>query len=756
MRSHQRSEPVAACLALALVHGILGLHASGQGTAEDFDRAWKLGDRYANTVTRDAVSPVWVSADRFWFRSKLGPKQAEFVLVDCERGERRLAFDHAAVAGALREHVDGEVDAADLPIDALWFDDAGQLAALKAKNGEWLQWRDEEQSFAAPETVPSHKPLEPWRPPRRRRRAEQPRKKSPDDRWEVHVVDGRLTLRDLQPPGGGEPVTHEKAAKPEGDRRFAETVYWAPDSSTFVAMEIKPGQGREIPLIESSPKGTHHGKLHKHSYTKPGDEIEQRWPRLFTVGDGAEIAVDRSLMENPWSIKEVRWGGDARDFTLLYNQRGHRVVRLLSVDAASGAVRAISTEEPETFVDYAHKVFTHYLDKTGEVVWMSERDGWNHLYLIDAVSGEVVRQLTRGPWVVRGMEHVDAEARTVTFRCGGIYGEQDPYYVHYARVNLDTGEITRLTAGDGTHTVQYSPDRRWLIDTYSRVDMPPVTELCRASDGAMVCELDRADAAALVEAGWRAPERFVAKGRDGKTDIYGVIYRPSDFDATKRYPVVEEHYAGPHGAHCPKAFRTVHRGQEMAELGFIVVALDGMGTSHRSKAFHDVCWKNLVDGGFPDRIAWIKGAARHEPAMDLQRVGIRGTSAGGQTGMAAVLHHGGFYKVCVSNCGCHDNRVDKIWWNELWMSWPIGPHYAEQSNVTNAHKLQRDLLLIVGEMDRNVDPISTLQVVDALVKADKDFEMLVIPGGGHGAGRYAKRRTWDFLVEKLHGVTPRR
>ncbi len=250
----------------------------------------------------------------------------------------------------------------------------------------------------------------------------------------------------------------------------------------------------------------------------------------------------------------------------------------------------------------------------------------------------------------------------------------------------------------------------------------------------------------------------MAKGRDGQTDIYGVIYRPTNFDPRRRYPVIEKIYAGPHGSFVPKRFAPFHGAQATAELGFIVVQIDGMGTSNRSKAFHDVCWKNLGDSGFPDRILWMRAAAKRYPYFDLTRVGIFGGSAGGQSSTRAMLAHGDFYEVAVSDCGCHDNRMDKIWWNELWMGWPVGPHYAEQSNVTNAHKLRGKLLLVVGELDRNVDPASTMQVVDALVKADRDFDLLVIPGAGHGSAEspYGKRRRRDYFVRHLLGVEPRR
>ena len=295
------------------------------------------------------------------------------------------------------------------------------------------------------------------------------------------------------------------------------------------------------------------------------------------------------------------------------------------------------------------------------------------------------------------------------------------------------------------------------MDTWSRVDLPPVHELRRTEDGKKVCELERADWSELLKTGWQIPERFAAKGRDGKTDIYGIIIRPMNLDPEGSYPVIEDLYAGPQDSFVPKRFSAYYGMQQLAELGFILVKIDGMGTSNRSKAFHDVCYKNLADAGLPDRILWMKAAAKKYPYMDLSRVGVYGTSAGGQSAAGAVLQYGDFYKVAVADCGCHDNRMDKIWWNEQWMGWPVGPEYEANSNVTMAKNLTGKLFLMVGEMDTNVDPASTMQVVNALIKADKDFDLLVVPGANHGVvGRpYASRRRADYFVRNLLGVEPR-
>ncbi len=567
---------------------------------------------------------------------------------------------------------------------------------------------------------------------------------SPDGKWHVVFSNHNLSIT-------GQDVTLSIDGTP-GDA-FSGSVHWSPDSGRLVAIKTRKGDDRKVYLVESSPKDQLQPKLKTLDYPKPGDQIAVERPHLFDIFSGREIPLEDALFSNPWSITHVQWSPDGKYFTFLYNQRGHQVLRLLRVDAETGKVVPVIDEHSETFIDYSSKLFLERVESRAgsEVIWMSERDGWNHLYLYDLAKAELANQITRGDWVVRGVDWVDKEKRQIWFRAAGIDPKQDPYWVHYCRVNFDGSGFAVLSAGEGTHQVRLSPEHRFLVDTWSRVDRAPITELRAAVDGSLVCKLEEADVRGLHTAKWRAPERFVAKGRDGKTDIYGIIHWPSNHDPAKKYPVIESIYAGPQGSFVPKNFHTTYSQQKLADHGFIVVQIDGMGTSDRSKAFHDICWKNLGDSGFPDRILWMQAAASRHPSMDLSRVGIYGTSAGGQSALRALLAHGDFYQAAVADSGCHDNRMDKIWWNEQWMGWPVGPQYEEQSNVTQAHKLQGKLLLMVGELDTNVDPASTLQVVNALIKADKDFELLLVPGAGHGvlASPYANRRLVEFFERHL-------
>jgi dipeptidyl aminopeptidase/acylaminoacyl peptidase/uncharacterized protein (DUF885 family) len=708
-------------------------------------------------VSKTRITPHWFHQNsRFWYRNDLVGGKREFILVDTAAGTHEPAFDHQKLASALAksggiQNVPGDK----LPFDAIDF--ADDLKSLRFRVGE-TTWSCDLGSYACARSehpLPAAPPEQAVAPDRARqaRRNENPGDRSgmsetsPDKKWTAFVKDHNVFLK-------REGQSGEIKLSDDGKEGLAYTrLQWAPDSKTVVSFRIEPGEQKEVYLIQSSPPGGGRARFRSRPYALPGDKFAAHELTLFDVESKKVTKPEVDRIDFEWP--RVRWRKDGRHFTYEKTDRGHQRFRLIEVDSHTGETRNLIDEQTKTFIWTAHREVLNvrtvtWLDKTDEIIYVTERDGWRHLDLIDANTGKLKNIITPGPYVVRGVELIDEEKRQVWFRACGKEPGEDPYFIHYYRVNFDSSGLVALTEGNGNHSVQYSPDRRFLIDTFSRVDMPPVHQFRRVSDGGLVCKLESADASALKATGWQPPEVLVAKGRDGKTDIWGIICRPKNFDPGKKYPVIEQIYAGPQGSFVPKAWSAAGRFSFLTDLGFIVVQMDGMGTANRSKAFHDLCWHDIKDAGFPDRILWHKAAGKRYPYYDLDRVGIYGTSAGGQNATGGVLFHPEFYKVAASACGCHDNRMDKASWNEQWMGYPVGSWYSASSNIDNAHRLVGKLLLIVGEMDTNVPPESTMRLVDALIKANKDFDLVVVPGANHGiGGAYGQRRLRDFFVRHL-------
>ena len=513
-------------------------------------------------------------------------------------------------------------------------------------------------------------------------------------------------------------------------------IVWSPDGKKLAALKKEVLKERQILLRVSRPEDQIQPRYRWLDYAKPGDRLPEA---------RKAVPLDRTIPRDQYFLTLGEWSSDSEFFTYEYNQRGHQVYELAAVDAATGKVRTLAKEESSTFVYYYD--LWRYLFKDGKhVLWISERDDWRHLYIIDTHTLQV-RQLTRGEWNVREIHHVDEEGGFILANANGFHaGEgEDPYNKHVIKIDIATGKVTDLTPENANHAVTFNRQHTAFVDNYSRPDLP-TTSVLRAADGKVLLPIQKMDISKAQKQGFTMPEVFCAKGRDGVTDIWGTIYRPFKFNPKKQYPVVEYIYAGPHDSHVTKDFSGPMRFSRLLELGFIVVTIDGMGTDNRSKSFQDVCWRNLKDAGFPDRILWIQAAAKKYKYMNLDKMGIYGYSAGGQNAMAALLFHPEFYKVGVALCGCHDNRMDKIWWNEQWMGYPVGPWYSESSNVDNAYRLEGKLMLINGEIDDNVDPASTLQVVSELIKNEKDFEQLYIPGYSHSLGAdWITRRVFEFF-----------
>lgn len=777
-----------AILYLALTFFLTTQAIFGGASPADFERALSLAQRTDGKIFRDNVVPHWLPDNRvFWYRVQTGSNTWEYVKVDAASGKITRA---ARAEGLNLPAVKPVVTSAQAPVEIHPSRDTGQAARIRFVNHLdepvelfWIdteggrrdygrvqpnETRDQntfaghvwlvtdtagatlgvfEASEDGSEIIvdgPSRKAATPEAGQRSRND-----NLSPDGKWRAQIRNNNVLLVETASGATTELTQDGSAARPYRGR-----VVWSPDSQSCVAQWVTEVPRHIVTLVESSPRNQLQPRLQTYDYFKPGDELPTVQPVLIRVAEKKVMPVTDELFTNnftPEGRLDFRWSPRGDEFYFNYNQRGHQLYRILAVNATNGAVRTVVEERSKTFIDYETKTWREWLPDSGELVWMSERDGWAHLWLYDVAAGAVKNQITRGDWVVRKVLKVDAARRQVWFLAGGVRPGEEPYHEQLCRVNFDGSDFVQLTQGDGDHTVEFSPDGNYFIAKYSRADLPTVTELRRSQDGKLICELERADDSQLLKSGWTLPERFAAKGRDGRTDIYGVIIKPSNFDPKKKYPVVEEVYAGPQDSFAPERFSRLVRQHAIAELGFVVVQADGMGTDNRGKAFHDVCWKNLKDAGFPDRIAWIKAAAARRPWMDSTRVGIYGGSAGGQSAMRALLDYHDFYKVAVADCGCHDNRMDKLWWNEQWLGWPVDEAYARSSNVADAARLQGRLLLMVGELDHNVDPASTMQVVNALEKANKDFAFIIITGSDHGSAEtpYGSRRRMDFLARNL-------
>ncbi|MDF9831321.1 S9 family peptidase [Parabacteroides sp. PF5-6] len=713
-----------------------------QVTKADYERVDTLLKRNEKAYST-AVRPQWIGdTPSFWYLNH--EKEGDiYYMVDAEKGKKEKAFDQQKLAQLLSKEAGLPIEAGKLPLRDVKFESKEKLSfTLNGKSWDYAIRQNK---------LTENKDTEPTLPRRwRRSHRDTTKVASPDQAWEAYIKDNNIYIRAV---GQKDEIRITSDGAPHF--YYSSQISWSPDSKKLATVKVRDVEERRIPLIQSSPESQLQPILQWRDYAKPGDVLPVAYPVLVDVKERKLIPLQTEMYASQYALYVTGWRKDSRAFTFEYNQRGHQRYIIGEVDAATGDIRHVVDEQSNTFI-YYNALYRHFLNDGEETLWISERDGWRHIYVLDGRTGAVKRQVTRGQWVVRDVIHVDEAGQQIYFTASGFNPDEDPYNVHYCRIALDGSGFTDLTPENANHQVTFSKDYRYYVDAWSRPDLPPVSQLKKTADGSVTLELERCDITELVADGWTMPEVFHAKGRDGKTDIWGNIIRPSHFDPNKTYPVIEMIYAGPHDSHVDKSFRpTYHLISKLADLGFIVVSIDGMGTANRSKAFHDVCWKNLKDAGFPDRILWMKAAAAKYNYMDISNVGIYGWSAGGQNAMAALLFHNDFYKVAVAFCGCHDNRMDKIWWNEQWMGYPLDEAYVRSSNMENAHLLKGKLFLVNGELDDNVDPTSTLQVVNALVKANKNFDQLYLPARGHAlGGAYELHRLHDFFVRHIKKQDP--
>ena len=722
--------------------------ALAQGTVDDYNRAYELRQKYnASQVFYSNVSPRWVDGtENFWYVRNT-PEGSEYVKVDAGKQKRTALFNQEKLSAALQARTGKEMDAMKLPLQRCRVTSGMDTLRFVCEGKFWC-FDIRRNKLTEEGTVPAPGPQRHWMEVDDEKGGSPVT--SPDGKYTAFIKNDNIYVRENA-------TGKEKQLSQDGtlSNYYSSYIYWSPDSKHVAACRIRPVEKRYVYYVESSPVDQLQPKLHKQEYAKPGDELAFKVPCIFGVEDGKRLIPSTDLFSHQYDLSAPMWNKDGKGITFEYNERGHKVYRVLEMSAADGKVRPLIEEKEEKYVNYP-RIFRHYMSDGKRIIWSSERDNYNHLYMYDRATGRPTHQITKGEWYVRGVQYVDEANQQIYFSANGMNKDEDPYLIHYYRIGFDGKGLTALTPEEGMHNAWYSSDYKYLVDVYSKVDQAPVAVLRDARDGKIIMPLEKADISRLTANGWKAPEVFTAKGRDGKTDMWGVIYRPSNFDPTKKYPIIEYIYSGPGDQYVPKTFSSYNWWMtSLAELGFIVVQVDGMTTSFRSKEFEEVCYKNLKDAGLPDHIAWIKAAAQKYPYMDIDRVGIFGCSAGGQESTTAVLLHPEFYKAAYSACGCHDNRMDKIWWNELWMGYPVDDSYKACSNVENAHLLTRPLMLVVGEMDDNVDPASTMQVVNALIKANKDFELVVIPGAHHTMGEdFGEHKRYDFFVRNLLGVTP--
>lgn len=757
------SKPCAWLAAVGLLGLLPGL-AVAQGKHADYRNAERfLKENLPAQFYLADVQPHWLDqGGRFWYL-KHGPEGKQFIEVDANAGTQVPAFDHARLAVAL-SHAAGKTYAADrLPFDDITFADAGQMLRFEIGDAHW-------------ECHPAQDNC------RLQALQKYPERLSPDGKWAAFVRGHNLYLRNT---GNDEVVALTRDGVPENDyatpwpwlelmveqgvadgadARQAPAVFWSPDSRRLLTYRMDTRDAGHLESLQFVPADRLRPKAYRYVYPLPGEALPVAQPVVFELGD----AIRRIEVQSPpllvqswgWGELAFHWSADNRHVRYAYLGRGSKFIELRELDAGNGRQRVLHREEiaDDTYVD-PFATQWRFIDERGEFLWTSERSGRNQLYLHDGASGRLLRRLSQGRGIVREIVSVDAVQRRAYVLIAGEEPGLDPYLTRLYRIGLDDGAMQQLTPEPANHRVVMAPDGKSFVDNYSRVDLPAVAVLRRSSDSVVLRVLERTDTGWLTTQGWQAPIPFQGKAADGRTDLYGLIVRPTHFDPARRYPVVEYVYTGPHNFFVPKTFAGTMELQATAELGFVVVMVDGRGTAKRTHDFHVFSYHHLGDV-FEDHVTMIRQMAQRYPWMDTGRVGIYGYSHGGYGSTHALLCFPDFYRVAVSTSGDHDARLDKAGWNELFQGYPVGRDYVEQANETLVDKLKGHLLLIHGDLDGNVHPAETMRLVDALMRAHKPFDMLLVPNMAHGDSgphkRYVTLRRWNYLVQYLLGVDPPR
>lgn len=773
-RRHLRRFGAFAALAkLLLVIAPAAAAQSGRMTAAEYDRAVRfLGPNLTGLVIGGSVNANWLPDGRFWYRAQT-TQGAEFRLVFPQARRIAPAFDHARLAAALARAAGTAVTATDLPFQEIDF--SARLDSVSFNIGQ-RRFRCDVGGSAcvAAGAATAAAAGRGGRGGRGgggvaggRGASGPPLTVSPDGRLGAFIRDWNLWVRDLA-------TGQERRLTSDGVKDFGYAtdnagwatsdraiLLWSPDSRKIATQQQDERHVGDMHLLSTQ---VGRPSLRTWKYPLPGDSIVAMVHRvIIEVETGRVVRLQmppdyhRATLGDNLSMNDYQWSPDASRLALVSTSRDHKDAVLKLADAATGAVRTVFKESVPTH--YESRTGWRVLWATNEVIWYSQRDDWGQLYLYDLASGALRHQITRGAGPVTDIARIDEKTRTLWYGANGREPGQDPYFRHYYRIGLDGTGVVSLTPDDGTHDVQISPDGRWIVDTYSRPDTPPAVTL-RDASGRLVMPIEKADIGPLLATGWQPPIPITVKAADGKTDLYGLMFRPTHFDSTRKYPIINHAYPGPQSGSVGSRTFTVARGdrQALAELGFIVVNIDGRGTPGRSKSFHDAYYGAMGrDNTIPDQVAGMQDLARRHPWIDIDKAAMWGHSGGGFITAGAMFRFPDFFKVGIAESGNHDQRNYEDDWGEryqgLLVRSPDGSdNYAPEANQLQAKNLKGKLLLMHGMMDNNVPPGNTELVVDALIKANRDFDLIMIPNVGHSfaaVNNYVTRRRWDYFVRWL-------